>query len=226
MVVGMDISYRAAEPNEVQEYRDKLFGGLWELTRRLADMDVEAWPEFPDFGGWTPTERRDAYLALLNAIGTTYALLDFYEKETANRAGRLGAGYPELAEAWQITRQGARRRWPDAVVTDQGDYPLRRALTKVVQMVSNSQQLDPRTAARLIGPVTAAASAQVHGSAEEVREAARRIVEAPTPAPPDALTVSPLIDELEAVLDEYDSGKPAVSTESSPWSRFLEARQR
>ena len=221
----MNIRYRSAEPAELIEYRDEqLFKGLWELTRKLADADVEDWPTSPGFGGWTPAERRDAHLALLNAIGVTYALLNHYEKETALRAGRLGAGYPELAEVWRITRQGARRRWPEAAAGPD-DGPLRRALTRVVMEVSNNRHLDPRTAARLIGPVTTAATAQANGTADQVAAAARDIVDAGPPAPPDTAVMSPLIDELKKALDGYDSGTAEKSSESSTWSRFLEPRK-
>lgn len=37
--------------------------------------------------------------------------------EEAARAVDAGAGYPELGAAWNMTRQGARRRWPGLVFT-------------------------------------------------------------------------------------------------------------
>jgi len=222
----MNVGYRSPEPDELVEYRTKLFDGLWELAWKLADRGEAERPPGPGDASLSVQERRDAHLALLNAVGVSYALLDMYEKEAAARAGRLGAGYPDLAEAWRMTRQGARRRWPEAAVGfDEG--PLRQALAKVVMEVSNNRRLDPRTAARLIGPVTAAATAQASGTADEVAAAAREIVEAAEPAPPDAAAMGPLIEGLRTVLAEYDFGTTTeMSTESSPWSRFLEARNR
>ncbi|MYW04094.1 response regulator [Streptomyces sp. SID3343] len=37
--------------------------------------------------------------------------------EEAALAAGAGAGYPQLGDAWYITRQGARRRWPGLVFT-------------------------------------------------------------------------------------------------------------
>jgi len=45
--------------------------------------------------------------------------------EEAVAAARQGAGYPRIGEAWGITRQGARRRWPGLVFTAQ---PLSRPI--------------------------------------------------------------------------------------------------
>jgi hypothetical protein len=227
----MAITYRAPEPDEMLEYRTKLFENLWELTWKLSDRDRQARPPGPGDASLTLEERRDAHLALLNSIGVTYALLDFYEKESAARAGRLGAGYPDLAEAWRITRQGARRRWPEAAVAFD-EAPLRRALTAVVMAVSNNRQLDPRTAGRLIGPVATAATAMVNGTADQVAAAAREIVDAGPPAPPDSAVMSPLIDALRQALDEYDAdpiedSDPAENgAEPSTWSKFLTPRKR
>ncbi|MFB7575988.1 hypothetical protein [Streptomyces sp. NPDC056165] len=45
--------------------------------------------------------------------------------EIADRAGRAGAGCPELGEAaGGISRQAARKRWPDAVGTQWNLYTL------------------------------------------------------------------------------------------------------
>ncbi|GGN64198.1 hypothetical protein GCM10012285_66040 [Streptomyces kronopolitis] len=47
----------------------------------------------------------------------------------AERAGRAGAGYPELAQAASLnTRQAARQRWPKAVGTGWRLYTLRHGL--------------------------------------------------------------------------------------------------
>lgn len=40
-------------------------------------------------------------------------------RSEAAHAAQAGAGYPQLGEAWYITRQGARRRWPGLVFTAQ-----------------------------------------------------------------------------------------------------------
>jgi hypothetical protein len=218
IVVVMKIEYRPPTPKEFLEFREDVRNLLAKMTWRLGDRDDEL-RTVP----LEEYEQRDVYLAVLNAVGVTNAILDTFEKEAAHRAGRLGASYPELASAWRVTRQGARRRWPNSV-PGPDDRSLRRALTAVVLEVSNSPTLDPGTAACLIGPVTAAAMAQAGSSAEAVAEAAAQLLAAPPPAPADAGIIGPLLDRLKAQLDDYQSGGvTSTPDEASPWQRFLGA---
>lgn len=200
------------------------------LTNEVKSLVMAVMLLLADRGGTPPASAEIAenetqyYLALLHAVGVLYGLLDLEEKHCAKLAAHYGAGYPELAEAWRVTRQGARRRWPDAV-PGRDDDALRQALTKLIQLVSGNPTLDPRTAARLIGPITAAAGAMVSGSTDDVVAAATRILESAPPAPRDQGVLHNSLAHLGRVLEEFQKDPSAVLGEtSSPWHRFLTAR--
>jgi hypothetical protein len=78
------------------------------------------------------------------------------------------------------------------------------AVTDVVRVVTPAAGLDDRTMQRLHGPVDAAAKLPVDGTAGEVVDAARTILEAGPPAPPDALSVGPVLAELRDALGAYE----------------------
>jgi CheY-like chemotaxis protein len=56
-------------------------------------------------------------LARLRVLAHLMTAVDRCAAEEAAAAARLGANYPRLGQAWGITRQGARRRWPGLVFT-------------------------------------------------------------------------------------------------------------
>lgn len=56
-------------------------------------------------------------LARLRVLAHLMTAVDRCAAEEAASAARLGANYPRLGQAWGITRQGARRRWPGLVFT-------------------------------------------------------------------------------------------------------------
>src|SRR5882757_1611294 len=56
-------------------------------------------------------------LARLRVLAQLARAVDRCAGEEAVAAARQGAGYPRIGEAWGITRQGARRRWPGLVFT-------------------------------------------------------------------------------------------------------------
>ncbi|MFJ9523403.1 hypothetical protein ACIRPK_34825 [Kitasatospora sp. NPDC101801] len=63
----------------------------------------------------TETGSADA-LARLHVIEHLRRAVETAAAEAAAEAVERGAGYPELGRACDITRQGARRRWPGIVV--------------------------------------------------------------------------------------------------------------
>jgi hypothetical protein len=86
------------------------------------------------------------------------------------------------------------------------------AMAAVVKAVAPGAELDDRTVQRLSGPVDAAAKLPVDGTADEVVEAARAILEAGPPAPPDTLLVGPALAELRDAVGGYDRAPRPRST--------------
>ncbi len=54
-------------------------------------------------------------LGRLASLRVLQAALDVQVREAAQEAAAAGANYAQLGAAWQITRQGARKRWPGLV---------------------------------------------------------------------------------------------------------------
>jgi hypothetical protein len=189
---------------------------VWQLARQLSGDAI------PPFDGFNEADlgtddQRDLALAILHAVGVSYGLLEIIEKVCARTAGRLGAGYPELAGAWKVTRQGARRRWPDAVPTERSDVELRHALTRVVMEVSNNSDLDPATTHRLIKPVTEAARAQLGSDPHAVAEAASSIIGAQPIAEADVPVLAPAMRELIQALGDYRGEDDLLALEDGGW---------
>ncbi|MFC1435750.1 response regulator [Streptacidiphilus sp. N1-3] len=57
----------------------------------------------------------DGPLARLASLRQVQAALDVQIRLAAQEAAAAGANYAQLGEAWNITRQGARKRWPGLV---------------------------------------------------------------------------------------------------------------
>ncbi|WP_406260859.1 hypothetical protein OH779_03735 [Actinacidiphila glaucinigra] len=64
-----------------------------------------------------------AYLHMPNLLQQAIAHL---ENLAAEQAAAAGAGYPQIGRACNISRQGARRRWPGLVTSDTPHRPPRR----------------------------------------------------------------------------------------------------
>jgi len=91
------------------------------------------------------------------------------------------------------------------VITDQSPAVSRlaRAVAVVAMGITPAAGLDPRTLSRLLPSVQAAASLIADGTLDELAGAVRAILAAP-PAPPDAMSVGPLLDELRDALSAYE----------------------
>jgi len=74
----------------------------------------------PDFGavaGRDPLGPDPDALLRLRVLAHLARAVEECANAEAARAVGAGAGYPELGAAWNMTRQGARRRWPGLVFT-------------------------------------------------------------------------------------------------------------
>lgn len=57
-------------------------------------------------------------LAYLHTLNLLQQAVDRLENLAAEQAAAAGAGYPQIGRACNISRQGARRRWPGLVTSD------------------------------------------------------------------------------------------------------------
>ncbi len=67
--------------------------------------------------GGTAVSEPDSALARLHALAHLRQAVQRCADLEAQAAALAGAGYPQLGDAWGISRQGARRRWPGLVFT-------------------------------------------------------------------------------------------------------------
>lgn len=91
-----------------------------------------------------------------------------------------------------------------SAIQDPAAVRLIRAVAGLAMALSPMAGLDPRTMARLAGPVTAAAGLLGDGTIEELAATIPAILAAP-PAPPDALSVGTLLDEVRAAYQAYEA---------------------
>ncbi|MEU0074142.1 hypothetical protein ABZ027_32075 [Streptomyces sp. NPDC006332] len=106
-----------AEPNREQTARirarlDALADELADqLSTRVRDLPAAA----PEDAHLVVRDAGDWHLARLRALREIRTVAEQLADRTVAAAGTRGAGYPQLGDAWAITRQGARKKWPDAV---------------------------------------------------------------------------------------------------------------
>lgn len=84
---------------------------------------------------------------------------------------------------------------------------LIQAVAKLAMALSPLAGLDPRTMARLAGPVTAAANLLGDGTTEELAAEVGKILAVPPVAPPDVMTIGPLLDEVKAAFRAYETSR-------------------
>ena len=80
------------------------------LVQRLVSRAFEPAPGPVDH----PPEQTEA-LAHLHLLTHLRQAVDRLESDAAHKAADAGAGYPQIGRASNMTRQGARRRWPGLV---------------------------------------------------------------------------------------------------------------
>ncbi|MFG3229884.1 hypothetical protein ACGF07_34565 [Kitasatospora sp. NPDC048194] len=110
--------YTEPSAEELGRLRHTLWEAVWSTAERIAAVkpgEIEP----PEQVWQTVTMKwRDmpgANLAALRVLREVAAEVESMASETAHRAGRRGATYPQLGTAWGVTRQAARSRWPKAV---------------------------------------------------------------------------------------------------------------
>jgi hypothetical protein len=84
---------------------------------------------------------------------------------------------------------------------------LIQAVAKLAMALTPLAGLDPRTMARLAGPVTAAANLLVGATTEDLATKVREILDAAPVAPPDVMTIGPLLDEVKAAFRAYETSR-------------------
>jgi hypothetical protein len=84
---------------------------------------------------------------------------------------------------------------------------LIQAVAKLAMALSPLAGLDPRTMARLAGPVTAAANLLGEATTEDLATEVRKILDTPPVAPADVMTIGPLLDELKAAFRAYETSR-------------------
>ncbi|WP_182443829.1 hypothetical protein [Streptacidiphilus sp. PB12-B1b] len=89
-----------------------------DLAQRLAQRAFRPMGDPQAEPGDAP--ERDA-LAVLHALVHLQHAVERQKDQAAGLAAREGAGYPQLGAACNMSRQGARRRWPGLVAAAQPD---------------------------------------------------------------------------------------------------------
>ncbi|MEV1024970.1 hypothetical protein [Streptomyces sp. NPDC050264] len=103
---GKHFSLRATE----DEIAELTLDALDHLVRRLTPRALD--PRPADDGHVTAQARALTRLYMMLQLRSA---LDRLEYEAAQEAVAAGAGYPQLGRVLNITRQGARHRWPDLI---------------------------------------------------------------------------------------------------------------
>jgi hypothetical protein len=91
-----------------------------DLAQRLARR---AWPMGDPHAAPGDLPEPDA-LAILHALVHLQQAVERQKDQAAGVAARNGAGYPQLGAACNMSRQGARRRWPGLVTAVHADDTL------------------------------------------------------------------------------------------------------
>ncbi|MFI5987090.1 hypothetical protein ACIBEA_40275 [Streptomyces sp. NPDC051555] len=110
-----DPAWTDPDPKQAKQLRRQVS----DLADALADQlstRVRALPaDAPDDAPLVVRDAGDWNLSRIRALREIRTAAEELADETAPAAGIRGAGYPQLGDAWAITRQGARKKWPHAV---------------------------------------------------------------------------------------------------------------
>ncbi|MFJ8825929.1 hypothetical protein ACIREE_29690 [Streptomyces sp. NPDC102467] len=106
---GKHFSLRVTE----EEIAELTIDALDDLVRRLTPRTLDPRP----VGGGSDDDATPKSQALtrLYMVLQLRSALDRLEYQAAQEAVAAGAGYPQLGRVLNITRQGARNRWPDLI---------------------------------------------------------------------------------------------------------------
>lgn len=87
-------------------------GAVDDLVRDLVGRAFQRLP-----GGEQSPAQAEA-LAHLHMLNHLRQVIERLEENAAHEAADAGAGYPQIGRASNMTRQGARRRWPGLIGQD------------------------------------------------------------------------------------------------------------
>jgi hypothetical protein len=108
---------------------------------------------------------------------------------------------------WLTLHEAERQLDILSAVDEPNDVRLIQAVARLAMALSPLAGLDPRTMARLAGPVTAAANLLGEATIQDLATAAGQILDAPPVAPPDVMTIGPLLDEVKAAFRAYETSR-------------------
>ncbi|MFI0151323.1 response regulator [Streptomyces lydicus] len=100
------------QPDDITEFAER---AVHQLANDLAGQAFQAAPATEhDDGPPAPGRPADGNpaLARLSALAYLARAIDLCADRQAQEAAENGAKYPQIGQAWGISRQGARRRWP------------------------------------------------------------------------------------------------------------------
>ncbi|MFE5730240.1 hypothetical protein ACFQ7A_04910 [Streptomyces sp. NPDC056528] len=110
-----DPAWTEPDADLVRQVRARVGTYADELADRLSTR-VQGLPaRAPDDAPLVVRDAGDWHLARLRALREIRTAAAQLADRTVAAAGIRGAGYPQVGEAWAITRQGARKKWPHAV---------------------------------------------------------------------------------------------------------------
>lgn len=101
----------------------------WRWARNQSAADTRMDASSPYEVGLSRDQRRKAWLATLAGLAAVQSESTRLAEEAAAQAVDHGADYPDLGRAAGLTRQGARRRWPDLPVIRSLSRRRRRSIT-------------------------------------------------------------------------------------------------
>ncbi|MGW0298140.1 hypothetical protein ACWDYK_15745 [Streptomyces anthocyanicus] len=97
----------------------------WQETKRRLGLRPDQHPHSPHALNPASPAAKELHLTHLEVVSDVLGAMHPLADDIAARAGRAGAGYPELGEAaGGISRQAARKRWPGAAGTQWSLYLL------------------------------------------------------------------------------------------------------
>ncbi|MDX3074086.1 hypothetical protein [Streptomyces sp. MI02-7b] len=105
---GIHFSLRMSE----EEIAALTAGAVDDLVRDLVARAFERLP----WGEQSPAQAEA--LARLHMLVHLRQAIERLEENAAHEAADAGAGYPQIGRASNMTRQGARRRWPGLITHD------------------------------------------------------------------------------------------------------------
>ena len=109
----LDPAWTEPTDEQLQHFRKELRAVAARLADEISVRDTSPGGPHEDL---PVRSTPDWQLAMLRALRAARDEAEAMNEKYARGAGAGGVGYPELGEAWGISRQAARKKWPGAVV--------------------------------------------------------------------------------------------------------------